>query len=172
MIAQHYPGTKLAITEWNYGGGNNISGGLAAADALGAFGREGVDLATLWPMSGLEPYNQAAVRVYTNYDGHGGRFGDTSVAATTSSAFSASVYASVDAALPSRLVIVAINRRGAATTATITIAGGDAYARADVYRLGPSKPELAAQAALTATAPGQFEYAMPATSVSVIVPAP
>ena len=49
-IAAHYPGTKLAITEYNYGGGNHISGAIAQADVLGIFGREGLFAATLWPL--------------------------------------------------------------------------------------------------------------------------
>ncbi|HEY6124005.1 MAG TPA: glycoside hydrolase family 44 protein, partial [Steroidobacteraceae bacterium] len=47
-IAANYPDTKLAITEYNYGGGNHISGGIAQADVLGVFGREGLYAATLW----------------------------------------------------------------------------------------------------------------------------
>ncbi len=41
MIAKNYPGTKLAFTEYQYGGGADISGAIAQADALGIFGREG-----------------------------------------------------------------------------------------------------------------------------------
>jgi len=47
-IARHYPGTKLAITEYYYGGGAHISGAPAQADALGIFGREGVFATALW----------------------------------------------------------------------------------------------------------------------------
>jgi hypothetical protein len=47
-IARNYPGTKLAITEYNYNGGTNISGGIAQADALGIFGREGLFAAAIW----------------------------------------------------------------------------------------------------------------------------
>ncbi len=51
-IAAHYPGTLLAITEYNYGGGDHVSGGVAQADVLGIFGREDVFAATLWDLSG------------------------------------------------------------------------------------------------------------------------
>ena len=37
-----YPGTKLGITEYNYGGSAHISGGMALADVLGVFGNKGV----------------------------------------------------------------------------------------------------------------------------------
>src|SRR5262249_52918178 len=41
-IQANYPGTKLSFSEYNYGGGTHISGGIAQADVLGVFGREGV----------------------------------------------------------------------------------------------------------------------------------
>jgi len=31
-IAAHYPGTKLSLSEYNYGAANDISGGVAQAD--------------------------------------------------------------------------------------------------------------------------------------------
>ena len=59
-IAAHYPGTGIAFTEWNYGGGGHISGAIACADVLGIFGREGVDLATYWPLQSDESYAYGA----------------------------------------------------------------------------------------------------------------
>ncbi|MDR1674713.1 MAG: glycoside hydrolase family 44 protein, partial [Oscillospiraceae bacterium] len=50
-IEKYYPGTKLGITEYNFGGGNNISGAIAQADALGVFGQQGVYLANLWALT-------------------------------------------------------------------------------------------------------------------------
>lgn len=53
-VNTYYPGTEIAITEYNWGGLESINGALAQADVLGIFGREGADLATLWgpPTSG------------------------------------------------------------------------------------------------------------------------
>lgn len=48
LIAQHYPGTKLSISEWSSTADTDITGGLVAADQLGIYGREGVDAATYW----------------------------------------------------------------------------------------------------------------------------
>jgi hypothetical protein len=65
-VAAHYPGTKLAITEYFYGRGGDISGGIAQADVLGIFGREGVFAATLWPTANVAavPYGGSADRAY------------------------------------------------------------------------------------------------------------
>ena len=48
-VANDYPGTKLAIDEYNWGGQEAINGALAQADILGIFGREGLDLGAFWP---------------------------------------------------------------------------------------------------------------------------
>ena len=48
-VDAHYPGTKLAISEYYFGGGDQISGGIAQADVLGIFGRERVFAAAIWP---------------------------------------------------------------------------------------------------------------------------
>jgi hypothetical protein len=39
-VADNYPGTKLAITEYNWGAMGYLNGAVAQADILGIFGRE------------------------------------------------------------------------------------------------------------------------------------
>ena len=78
-IAANYPGTKLAITEYNWGGEKDASGGVALAVVLGTFGRDGVDLASYWQSPPVSSPAGAAFRLYRNYDGHGGQFGDLSL---------------------------------------------------------------------------------------------
>jgi hypothetical protein len=169
-IDAHYPGTKLAITEWNYGGGEQISGAIAVADVLGIFGRDGVGLAAYWALQQDESYAWAAFRAYRNYDGAGARFGDTSIEAISSDPSQASVYASYDAQDPGHCVIVAINKASGARSAALRIAHPNAYARASVFRIVAGAAELQRADALTAVAVNAFRYEMPAQSVSVIVP--
>jgi Glycoside hydrolase family 44 len=78
-IAANYPGTKLAISEYRWGGENDASGGVALADVLGIFGREGVDMASYWQSPPVDSPAGAAFRLYRNYDGHGAAFGDRSL---------------------------------------------------------------------------------------------
>src|SRR4029450_12926784 len=47
-IAAGYPGTKIGISEWNFGVDSDINGALAIADALGIYGREEVYMANYW----------------------------------------------------------------------------------------------------------------------------
>ena len=79
MIDQNYPGTKLAITEYNWTAMDTLNGGLAQAELLGIFGREGLDIATLWgPPKPTDP-GAFAFKIYRNYDGIGGVFGEIGV---------------------------------------------------------------------------------------------
>ncbi|HUA37091.1 MAG TPA: glycoside hydrolase family 44 protein [Candidatus Sulfopaludibacter sp.] len=81
-VATNYPGTKIGVTEYNWGAETNINGATAQADILGIFGWQGLDLATRWtvPASGSPTYN--AMKLYRNYDGKRSTFGDTSIQTT------------------------------------------------------------------------------------------
>ncbi len=109
-IAESFPGTRLGISEYRFGGGGHISGAIAQADALGIFGGQGVWQASYYPSAASEPYVAGGFRAFRDYDGAGHDFGDTSVAATSSALALVSAYASFDAGRPERLVLVLINR--------------------------------------------------------------
>jgi hypothetical protein len=80
-VAENYPGTKIGVTEYNYGRGTD--GALAQADVLGIFGREGMDLATRWGSADNDPDSIVfkAMKMYRNYDNLKSTFGDISVLA-------------------------------------------------------------------------------------------
>jgi hypothetical protein len=172
-IASKYPGTGLSFTEWNYGGGTDISGAIASADVLGIFGAYGVTMAMMWPLNGTEAYTYAAFQAYRDYDGHGAAFGDTSIAATTSDVPDSSVYASLDSTDISKMVIVGINKATSEKTVGITVNHSVVYTKANVYTItAAGGSTLVAGAPIDAVATNAFHYTMPAQSVSVIVPQP
>ncbi len=111
-IDANYPGTKLAITEYNWGAHDHINGALAQGEVLGIFGREGVDIATLWdPPSGAQPA-AFAFRIFRNYDGNqnaSSRFGDTSVFAQSDNPDQVSVFAA-NRAIDDATTIMLINK--------------------------------------------------------------
>ncbi len=140
----YYPGTKLAITEYNFGALNHINGALAQADVLGVFGREGVDLATLWgpPESyagdtGLfaDKPGGFALRMFRNYDGAGGQFGSTSVQATSADPDRLSVYASTDSK-DGALKIIVINKTDTPLSSTVAVQGFAVANAVKFYRYG------------------------------------
>jgi hypothetical protein len=171
-IQARYPGTKLAISEWNFGGGTHISGAVAAADALGIFGRDGVHVAAFQGLTNDAPFVLGAFRAYRNYDGQGAAFGDRSLPATSSDDSLASVYASIRSADATEMVLIAINRSADEVEATLAIASPTEYETADVFAITSASPTPAAAGTLTATSANQFSYTMPGYSVSVIVPSP
>ena len=181
QIAAHYPGTRIAITEYYYGRGGDISGGIAQADVLGIFGREGVYAAALWPNAGVwaAPYNGngalayafifGAFRMFRNYDGAGSAFGDLGLKATTTDVVASSVYASRDAA--GHVVIVAINKTTTPKVASIALSNVSGVTRARVYVLSGASatPTRGADLAVSSNA---TSYSMPAMSVSTLVITP
>jgi hypothetical protein len=170
-IDASYPGTKMALSEWTYGGGDHISGAIAAADALGIFGQRSLDLAGVVSFSAdQEPYLIGAFQAYRNYDGQGHAFGDTSVLASSSNVTLGTIYASVDAADPSRMVLVAINRYGYELDVTLNIAHSASYTSLTPYIISDGHPEPEPGPAITTDTANSFQVTLPPYTVWVLVP--
>jgi hypothetical protein len=177
QIAKHYPGTKLAIGEWNYGADAHITGAIATADVLGIFGRESVDLACNFYANPDFVFRDGAFQVFGNYDGAGARFGDTSVAAQAADPVLTSIYAAKDGADGKRLTMVVINKDSAPHVAEIDIAADVQYQSAAVYILSAAALDTynksahpQAAAAVTATTANHLRIPLPAQSVAMVVP--
>jgi hypothetical protein len=168
-IADFKPGTKIAITEYNYGAGGHYSGGIAQADFLGILGREGVFAANWWDLGNGSSYVNSAFNLYVNYDGAGSGFGDTSVDADTSNIADSAVYASVDSSDPNRMVVVAINRTGADQTTGIAVTHDRVFDHAEVYRFTNGSANITHAADIELDLLNAFQYTMPAWSVTTLV---
>jgi hypothetical protein len=169
-IDAHYPGTKLAFSEWNYGAGNHISGAIATADTLGIFGREGVGLASFWPLSANEAFSLAAFRAYRNYDRQGGAFGDVSVRATSSDLAQVTAYASLKAGAPDPLCVITINKTSSPKVVGLFLVHPLTFTSAHIYELSGTAPELVPKPDIPTRGSNMFRLALPAYSVSVVVP--
>jgi hypothetical protein len=108
-VASNYPGTKVGITEYNWGAEGHINGATTEADILGIFGRESLDLATLWTTPAAASPTYKAIKLYRNYDGLGSAFGDTSVSAVVPNPDLLSVFAA-QRTTDSALTVMAINK--------------------------------------------------------------
>lgn len=170
QIDAHYPETKLAFSEWNFGAGHHISGAIATADTLGIFGREGVALASLWPLSSNEAFTYAALRAFRNYDGKGACFGDLSVRAVSSDTTQVSAYASLKAGAADQLVVIAINKSNTPKVAGVFVVHPQTFPTARVYELSGTAPELVQKPDQPSRGSNMFRLGLPAYSVSVIVP--
>lgn len=120
-IADYYPGTKIAITEYNWGAFDHITGFLAQTDILGIFGREGVDVATIWTAPGPTQPASYAFRMFLNYDGAGGAYGSTNAQATSEDIDQLTVFASTRA--DGKLTVLVLNKTTTALTSMLTVTG-------------------------------------------------
>lgn len=170
-VTSDYPGTKLAIGEYNWGGLESINGALAEADVLGIFGREGVDLAALWdPPTASEP-GAFAFRMYRNYDGGGGAYGDTSVQSTSADQSQLAIY-SAQRTSDKAMTLMIVNKTSGALTSTLALAGYTPAPSAQAYTYSQANAQaILRQPDLPVTASGLTET-FPANSITLIVMTP
>jgi autotransporter-associated beta strand protein len=166
-----YTANQISISEYNYGGGDDISGGIAEADVLGIFGQRGVLSANEWPLSSTESFIGGGFLMYRNYDGKGSTFGDISLATSNSNAANASIYASDYSTNSARMTLVAINKTTGSLTAQLALPNapdGKPFTEAAIYELtaASSTPQFVENIAITN--PVGFRYTMPGYSVTTI----
>jgi hypothetical protein len=184
-VARDYPNTKLAIDEYNWGGMEAINGALAQADILGIFGREGLDLGTMWPTN--NPSQQVpgmmAFAMYRNYDGSKSTFGDTALASTSinSSSADAEGQLAVYGALRSSdkaITVMVINKTYGSLTSTIALENFTAASgtTAQVYQYTSADLTAIHQLTAASVAPppsggttSTITYTFPAQSITLFV---
>jgi hypothetical protein len=166
-VATHYPGTKIAITEWNFGADDTINGGLTIADVLGIFGREGVDMASYWYYPAPGGPGASAFKLYGNYDGCGRHFGDLVLAATSSDEQSLAVYAARDS-FSADITVLLINKLpNKAVEARLSLKGFDPTT-AQVYQFNGDHAEIRRLPDLE-TDGNTLSYAVPQYSATLLV---
>jgi uncharacterized protein (TIGR03437 family) len=166
-VADNYPSTKTAITEYNWGAPDTITGAIAQADILGIFGREQLDYATVWTT--LSPTTPAtfAFKTYLNYDGNGGHFGDTSVAATSSNPDQLSIFAALR--YDSALTVVVLNKTSNDLTDAITLGNFVPAATGQVWQYsGANLAAIVRQPDLDVGS-GGLSSTFPAQSITLLV---
>jgi hypothetical protein len=122
-IKNDYPGTKTAITEYNWGGQESINGALAQADILGIFGSYGLDVGTLW--GAPDPTTQVpglkAFQIYRNYDGNNSTFGNQALASTSTNQGQLAVYGALRSSDNSYTIVV-LNKTFGDLTSAVSLA--------------------------------------------------
>ncbi len=165
-INQNYPGLKLGITEWNFGAEQHINGALATAEALGVFGREGLDLACYWAYPTQNSPTYHAWKLFTNYDGQGGFFGGTSIQAASSNAELLSSYAALDDASGDLLVMILNKSPVADLTPAIQFANVQASS-VQIYQVSEETPSLT-RLADARLAGSSLTMTFPASSITLL----
>jgi hypothetical protein len=159
-VASRYPGTKIALTEYNWGDGGTSSA-LAQAEVLAILGREGVDLAARWVAPSDGSVIEDGFLLYLNYDGAGTKVAGDSVRAVSSDVDGVGSYAIRGAG--SRLWVLLFNKDTVARSTTVQVTGAlggltqpAALYRFDgTHRLGSAGSVSPAGGALTLNLPAR-----------------
>jgi hypothetical protein len=176
-VKNNYPGTKLAIDEYNWGGMESINGALAEADILGIFGAYGLDLGTMWPTS--DPSGQIpgmmAFAMYRNYDGNKSTFGDISLASTSANQGTLAVYGALRSS-DKAVTIMVINKTYGDLTETFNLAKVSSTGTALAYLYSNANlAAIAGPASITVTPPASggttstLSTTFPAQSITLLV---
>ena len=167
-VDANYPGTKLAISEYGWGDPKKVSDAIAEADVLGIFGRERLDMACLWYVPKAGDVMANSFRIYRNYDGRGGQYGDTWVRSASDDQARVSVYAAVRSA-DGALTVVTINKTDGPLTSHVALTGFGAASTAAAFRFDGDHPKAVAAVADQPVAADGFDAALPAKSVTIYV---
>lgn len=169
-INMYYPGTKLSFSEYNFGGGGHISGGIAVADALGIFAEYGVYMACLKPNSKDTAYQKSGINIYTNYDGEGGSFGDTLVSSDNGGDTMSSVYAAIDGRDETSLKTLFINKnQSSSKTVEAEIISDAVFESASVYSFDKNSAEITLAEDEITVADNSFSFEMEPLTVYMLV---
>ena len=166
-IDTYFPGTKLAISEYNFGG-DDLSATIAEAEALGCYADANVYLATLW--AGNE-YTFSGIKLYTNYDGNGSGFGDTLVPAVTDDVSLASSYSAINGNDDSMVTVMLTNKSFTqAENAKITLKNSSSsYEAAAVYAVYGDSEEIKLIDIVDNISGNSFDVTLPAYCAAMIV---
>ncbi len=169
IIGQFYPGTKLGLTEWNFGGENDISGAIATADALGIFGRENLYSASYWGLPKQGDATGWAFRLYRNYDGKGASFGTESVETTVSDVKTFSAYGALNKE-GTKLTLMLINKdRSKSADVPVNLKGFTPNANATIYRYGGQDLSKLVQEPFSIPNPTAIKVTLLPMSISLLV---
>lgn len=166
-VAANYPGTKTALTEYNWGAEGHINGATAQADVVGILGREGIDLATRWTTPDWTTPTYKAMKIYRNYDGASSTFGDTNVQATVPDPDTLASFAAVRTSDGALTVMVVSKSLSGNTPLTISLAGFSAGAAAQAWQL--TSGNAISRISDVARSGSSFVTSVPAQSVTLFV---
>jgi Glycoside hydrolase family 44/Bacterial Ig-like domain (group 3) len=168
-IGTYYPGTKLSISEYSIDSGQkSIVDAIAEMDVLGIFGREQLDFADMWsPPAPTDPIAYS-FRMFRNYDGNGGQFGDTAVSAVSSDQGTLSIYAA-QRSTDNAVTVLVINKTTAPLASAISFANLSLPSSAQVYTYSAATLTSIVHAANAPIANSSLSYSFPGYSAVMFV---
>jgi len=171
-ITQYYPGTKLSLSEYSIDSGQGtIVDALAEMDVLGIFGRQQLDLASMWsPPAPTYPIAFSFL-MFRNYDGNGSQYGDTWVNSLSTDQTQLSVYGS-QRSTDNVVTILVINKTTSAINTTLALSGANLPATANVFSYTGANLTQIVSGQTATIASGSISYNFPAYSATLFTFAP
>src|ERR1700723_685593 len=168
-IQTYYPGTKLSISEYSFSSGTNpLVDALTEADVLGIYGRQSLDFANMWNVPKPTDPLAYSFRIFRNYDGAGGQFGDTAVNSASTDQGQLSVYGALRSS-DGALTVIAINKTTSAIPTDLTVANFNSTSRALVYTYSHANLAQIVAGAPVSVASNSVTYNFPSYSATVFV---
>lgn len=165
-VAANYPGTKIALSEYNLSVSSEpLVNALIQADALGIFAREGLDLATRWGLGNDGPLIPDAFRMYRDYDGAHGRFGDIWASSSSAEQGRLAVYGAQRSS-DGDYTIMVINKSTNPLTSTLSLSGLNPAGTAQVWQWTGGSITRGADQSVAETG---FTATYPARSITLFV---
>lgn len=164
IIDDRLPGTKLALTEYNFGNGSGISSGIAQAEALAIFGREGLDLATRFGVLPKDSPLEDAFKLYLDYDGNGSQIRGDSVRAVSSLPDAVGSYA-IDGS-DGKVYVLLFNKD--TVTREVNVGLGTTASAAELYRFD-ARTRLSAAGQKEVGADGKLNLRLAPRSATLVV---
>ncbi len=166
-IDKYYPGTKLAITEYSFGGKGTCAT-IAQAEALGCYADEGVYFASLW---GGDEYQFSGINLYTNYDGNGSSFGNMLVPTVTDDVALASAYSSINGTDKGTVTAMITNKdMSRSENAVVSLNNADTkYEAAAVYAVHGDTNEIRLIDVIENVDSNKVNITLPACSAAMVV---
>lgn len=170
--ADNYPGTKTSLSEYDlavdgYNQNDHVTQDvLTEADVLGIFGREGLDLATLWPETGENHYADA-FRMFRSYDGNHSQFGDTSISASSGDQGRLAIYGAQRSG-DGALTLLVVNKNAGDLTSPVALSNFTPSASAQVYQWTDAASGIN-RIGDQAVGPGGFTATFPSGSMTMFV---
>ncbi len=166
-VNKYYPGTKVSISEYGFGEPSKFVTALAFVDVLGIYGREGLDMACLFGSPKPDQPVAGAFRAYLNYDGNGGKFGDSSVSSTSEDQGKLAVYSAVRTS-DHVLTVIVLNKTTTDLQSSVSLSGILPKGSAKVYRLAEDSGNKLASEPDQNVKPDGFTATFPARSATLL----
>jgi hypothetical protein len=166
-VDKYYPGTKISISEYGWGDMKKFIYALSKTEVLEIFGREKLDMACDFGGAKQADVGANAFRMYLNYDGQGGKYGDTWVQSKSDDQNKLAVYGAQRSS-DKTLTLVVINKTTGDLKSNVSLNGFNSSGSAKVYLFSAADQTKLVPQLNQAISGTSFTSTFPARSATMI----